>query len=310
MRVVGRRALQCAARKSAGNDLNSLPATSLLRVLFNHAMNYRKSEGYEGSMPAVVASLWIGESLGEIEIACLRSFHRLGHPFILYTYSEIRNVPDFVELRDASQIFPTRRILRHWKNGSPAIHSDLFRYALMAKTDFIWVDLDVIALREFAFPKDFVFGWESSDVVANGVLRLPKNSPALKELLKLDETTTGVPPFLTGLRQLKYEIRDKLSGGLGIERWPWGATGPRLLTECLKTSGEIENALPVHAFYSVPLSEAWKFCVPASFSREQAPNDAYAVHVWANKLRPYVTEKYHGKFPKDSFVMMEATQDA
>lgn len=282
-------------------------AVALLFELRDMVPALRELGGY---MPAIIASLWIGKVLGDIEIASLQSFHRLGHPFVLYTYSKISNVPNFVEVRDASEILPANRIVRHWQNGSPALHSDLFRYALMQKTQFIWADLDIIALREFVFPAGYIFAWESSDFVGNAVLRVPKGSATLRELLVLNETTKGIPPHLKGMRKLKYSIRDKLAGGLSIERWPWGATGPQLLTKCLKESGEIVNALPVNTFYSVPLSDAWKFCEPMGFNREQATSDAYAVHVWANVLRPYVKEKYDGKFPKESFIMQEAAENS
>lgn len=259
-------------------------------------------------MSATIASLWIGNTLSAIELASLYSFNRLGHRFVLYAYSEIINVPDFVELRDAREVFPARKILRHHKNGSPALHSDLFRYSLMAQTDYIWADLDVIALREFKFDSEHVFGLESSDIVGSAVLRLPRGSVALRTLLSLRENTKGVPPYLTGIRKLKYKFRNKICGGLTIEKWPWGSVGPRLLTNSLLASGEVSFALPVTAFYSVPLEDAWRFCEPDGYSREMAPSGAYAVHLWANKLRPYIKEKYNGVFPRGSFVMREASE--
>ena len=257
-----------------------------------------------------IASLWIGSELGEIELASLHSFHRLGHRFVLYAYSEIRNVPSFVELRDAAEIFPTKKILRHKKTGSPALHSDLFRYALMAKTDLVWCDLDVIALREFDFVGDFVFAHEHTHTVGCSVLRLPKNSRALMALLSVKPETKGMPPHLRGFRRAKYRLRSTLTGGIPIEKWPWGAIGPSLLTEALRTTGEISAALPVNAFYSVPMSGAWRFCEPGGYSRGDAPDEAYAVHLWAQKLRQYVNDKYDGQFPEGSFVRQELGEHA
>lgn len=93
---------------------------------------------------ATVASLWIGNTLGAIEIASIRSFLGQGDDFILYTYGPVQNIPEGTQTRDARKIFPTETIIRHKKNGSPAIHADLFRYKLLAQTSYIWVDLDLV----------------------------------------------------------------------------------------------------------------------------------------------------------------------
>ena len=143
---------------------------------------------------ATVASLWIGDRLGPIEQASIRSFLKVGDTFILYAYNPIIGIPPGVEVKDAQEILPCTRIIRHKKTGSPAIHADLFRYALLEKTGITWVDLDVIALKPFRFEGDYVFGYENERSVANGVLRLPKNSKTLQELLSIKIDTKGYPP--------------------------------------------------------------------------------------------------------------------
>lgn len=155
---------------------------------------------FKGVTIATVASLWIGERLGMIEKASIRSFLKVGDHFILYAYNPIANVPDGVEVRDAQEVYPCRSIIRHKKSGSPALHSDLFRYALQAKTDYIWVDLDIIALRSFDFPRPWVFGLETETEANNAVLKLPKDSQTLQELLKINERTIGLPPMMKGFQ--------------------------------------------------------------------------------------------------------------
>ncbi|PZX45694.1 hypothetical protein LY56_01719 [Roseinatronobacter thiooxidans] len=249
-----------------------------------------------------VASLWIGSRLGPIELAAIRSFVRLGHEFTLFAYEEIENRPPDVIFRDAREILDTGRIIRHQKTGSPALHSDIFRYTLICKTEFIWVDLDIIALRPFDFPSDHIFGYEAEYWLNGAVLRLPSDSFALRSLATVTVNTKGLPPHLTGLRKLKYQLRNILSGGLPIDRWPWGAIGPKLLTLELRKSGEISHALPVSAFYSIPLAEARRFADPGAYTAKDAPADAYAVHLWASHLTRYVAENYGGTFPSGSFV--------
>lgn len=260
-------------------------------------------------MISTIASLWIGDELGDIELASIRSFQKHGHKFFLYAYGPIIGVPKSVEILDANTIFQSSKVIRHLKNGSPAIHSDLFRYALMMKTNHIWVDLDIIALRQFSFPSEYVFGYENGDTVSNAVLRLPRSSTSLELLLALEEGTTGIPPQFVGVRKFKYSIKSALSGGLTIDRWPWGATGPGYLTWALQEAGEISNALPVDSFYSVPFAEAWRFCDPGMYSEGDAPKSAYGVHLWANKLRPYVNSRYNSVFPTLSFVKSVANDD-
>lgn len=256
-----------------------------------------------------VASLWIGNRLGPIELASIRSFCRQGHDFTLFSYEPLENCPSDVITRDAREIFDCGRIVLHEKTKSPALHSDLFRYALISKTDFVWVDLDIIALRPFEFPSGYIFGYEYGPLLNGAVLGLPHDSPALKKLLEINPETKGCPPNMIGVRKLKYKLRDLLARGLPITRWPWGALGPRLITSELDQSGEIAHALPVDAFYSMPLAEAGRFADPEGYQASDAPEDAFAVHLWASHLTRYVKQKYAGTFPVNSFVSKVCRDD-
>ena len=69
--------------------------------------------GYSDCAPEVViSSLWIGQ-LTPLEQLCIRSFVAHGHPYHLYTYDEIENVPPGVTIQDASQILPRSTIFRN-----------------------------------------------------------------------------------------------------------------------------------------------------------------------------------------------------
>lgn len=253
-------------------------------------------------MRCEVASLWIGKRLSEIELASIRSFQRLGHSITLFVYSKIENCPSDVRIRDASEILSGDRILRYKRNGSPALHANLFRYAMVQQTDFTWVDLDIIALRPFEFESGFIFGYESDMTVNNAVLRLPVDSPTLERLLTYSADTRGMPPNLKSVKRFKYLFRNAIAGGLPIDRWPWGSLGPTLLTSVLSETGEILHALPVSAFYSIPPEKVAIFADPNGYSETMAPADAYAVHLWGKFLREYVSVRYGGTFPDDSFV--------
>ena len=248
-----------------------------------------------------LASLWIGDSLGVIEQASIRSILNHHGKLILYSYEPILRVPEGVEQRDAREIFSGDTIIKHKKNNSPALHADLFRYALMAKTDSIWVDLDIIALKPLIFDSDWVFGIETEGEANNAVLRLPKDSKTLNGLLELQADTVGLPPTLTGMRRLKYWLKS-FGQGLTIDRWPWGATGPRLLTYYLKKYDEFKYAMPVEAFYSIPFEQAHRFAIPGEIRREDLPKEAFAVHLWGKELRSYIENECGGRVLEGSFL--------
>lgn len=250
---------------------------------------------------ATVASLWIGNTLGAIEVASIRSFLTQGDDFILYTYDQVQNIPDGTEVKDAREIFPTETIIRHKKNGSPAIHADLFRYKMLAQTDYIWVDLDVIALKPFNFDSDWVFGLETEREANNAILRLPRDSQTLRDLLSLATISRGLPPTLKGFRRFRYWAKS-LGRGLTVDRWPWGATGPRALTYYLEKNNEMGKALPISAFYAIPLSEAHHFAMPGKITKENLPLNAWAVHLWGKELREYIKNECGNAIPEGSFL--------
>lgn len=255
----------------------------------------------KGLSVAELASFWVEDRLGPIEIGSIQSFLRQGDRITIYSPAPLDGLPDGAHWRNASEIMPSDRIIRHRKTQSPALHSDLFRYQLLAKTDQIWVDLDIIALRPFEFETEWVFGYETPHEVNGAVLRLPKESETLQNLLLLTPETRGLPPYLTGLRRAKYWLRG-FGRGLPLDRWPWGSIGPRGLSYYLKQTGEISHALPISAFYSIPLQEAARFLEPGGITRANLPADAWGVHLWGKRIRQVMVQDYEGQVPRDSFL--------
>lgn len=132
------------------------------------------SEKSGTSLP-VINGLWIGQ-LSPLEKRCLKSFVAHGHPYHLYTYEPIDDVPQGVILQDAGQILPHSLIFRNQNGkgkGSLAAFSDLFRYKLLLDRGGWWVDTDVFCLKPFDFTAPYVFGAEDKPV-ASGVLKLPR----------------------------------------------------------------------------------------------------------------------------------------
>ncbi len=248
-----------------------------------------------------MATFWYGAPLGPIEQISALSMLDAGHKLIVYTRGDIKGVPPGIEVRDAGEILDTGDIVRHRKTGSVALYSDLFRYALFNKTDYTWVDLDVVALRPLPTDSPYLFGYESRTDVNGAVLRLPRQSPALARLSNFTVATRGYPPTITGLRRLKY-VAKSLGRGLPIAEWPWGSLGPRALTHFLGQTGEISHALTIDAFYPIPFEQAARFAAADDLSLESFSSDVLAVHLWGKVLRQCVRENHNGRIPANSFL--------
>jgi hypothetical protein len=94
-----------------------------------------------------VASLWIGESLHYINQLCLKSHLVMGHPVTLYCTDAVRNVPEGVEVRPASEIMQIDRAIV--AETSASFLSNVFRYKMIQKTGAIWIDCDAFCYKPF-----------------------------------------------------------------------------------------------------------------------------------------------------------------
>lgn len=254
--------------------------------------------------PRTLGTLWIGPELGPVEQLCLLSFLEHGHDVKLYTYEPVSGIPPGVAVADAREVFDAQKIVRHKKTKSAALHSDLFRYALLAKTSRMWVDLDLFCLQPFIFPSAYVYGQEDDATVNGAALALPADSKVLKQLLSYLPESKGYPPFFRLRDKIRYFIK---FGGRkpNITEWPWGALGPRGLSYHLKEAGDFDKALPVQAFYPLPLIKVADLLVPGLVRSEHFGPDVFAVHLWASQLRKLLLADYQGLIPVGSFLQVE-----
>lgn len=248
-----------------------------------------------------LATLWVGDRLGPIELASVESLLRVGNPLTVYSYAPIANLPAAVQARDANEVLPTKRISVYAREQSPSLHSNFFRFALMRNTDHVWVDLDMIALQPLDFPGDRIYGYEKPDQVNCAVLRLPKDSPTLADLMALTPETRGVAPHITGPRRTKYWIKT-LGRGVPIDRWPWGSTGPRALTAYLKRHHEIRHALPMPVLYPILTSQCRRFVTPGDLTDASFGPQTKAVHLTASNINKILKAENDGQIPEDSFL--------
>jgi hypothetical protein len=167
------------------------------------------------------STLWCGSKLSKLEILSLRSFAYHGYEIDLYAYDESMNVPDGVNLRDASEIMPEDSQFE--VRGSLAIFSDVFRYNLIAKKNTIWVDADCICLGASLPTSDeylFVYNvYGDNHTLCNGFLTFPQNSLLEQRLLLATHGVDFVKMY-----------HDNPST-------PWGISGPQLITRLVDELG-------------------------------------------------------------------------
>jgi len=254
-------------------------------------------------MSRSVATLWIGPKLSPLEQLSALSLLETGHELTLYTYEDVQLVPQGVRIADARTLLPGP-IVRHKKTGSPALHSDLFRFELMRQTDSTWVDLDVLALKPLPTERTHVFAWENAGSINGAVLKLPKESPALKTLLSYGDNYRGYPPFLPRSKKFKYQIKT-LWRGMTLPELPWGSIGPIGLTHYLKASGEVAYALPKQSFYPIDHQDTIQLLTDPTLSRDSFDESVYAIHFWASKMRKLVKAQFNGEIPQHSLMGRE-----
>lgn len=137
---------------------------------------------------SAVQSLWIQEQKGipQLQRLCIESFLEQGTEYSLYTYDDVAGLPDGVVLRDANAIIPKEFVFLD-QFSSYATFADWFRIKLLHERGGWWVDTDVVCLREFVSGEEYVFATEWSNdnpVICNCVMKAPKHSPMLKEVLR------------------------------------------------------------------------------------------------------------------------------
>jgi hypothetical protein len=229
--------------------------------------------------------LWIGDSLGPVERACLRSVIRQGHPLALYCYDPPAGVPDGLELRDAEAIIPRDRIIRH-KSGSPALFANWFRYELQSRGAGIWVDCDAYLLGPLDADADYLMGEEEPGKIANGVLRLPPDSPLLPPLLSVFEENE-VPWWLPWRARVAAHARLRWTGRTNLAAMPWGSAGPVALTALARKHGLYDRALPSDVLYPVHWTQAEWILDPARRLEERVSPRTVSIHLFHERIKRF-----------------------
>ena len=206
------------------------------------------------------ATFWQGE-LSPLEIACIRSFPRTGYPITVYSYCPISGLPDGVISANAEDIVPVEYLKRFIFDGKPNLShfTDYFRYRLFQRTDSVWVDTDVLMIRDFteSLPAT-ILARETQPVICGAFMRISRNDTHLDALVKATEALVD---------------RELL----------WGQTGPLLLTKEFGKAALMRQAIAPERFYAIGFEDFWKVFLP-EYAEECAAQTigSWTIHLWNN----------------------------
>ena len=209
---------------------------------------------------AKFGSFWVGRPLSKIEQTCLASFVHHKHSMTLFVYDMDLIVPDGVVKEDANQIIPEEKIFKVDNSYGP--FADMFRYRMIQQTGLTWTDTDNICLRDdWNFP-EYLFGMQGGPhkVVANGLLRAPKDSKFIKELVEI-------------------------SSNFDKDKIVWGEIGPQLVTPKIKEHNLVQYIQSPKTFYPVNYWE-WKWIFEPSKKQEVLSlcRKSYTLQIWNQML--------------------------
>ena len=247
--------------------------------------------------------MWVEGPLSFLEQLCIVSFLDAGQHVKLYTYKDVSNVPDGVEICDAQIILPSEEFVTHTRTGSVAPHADKFRYRMLAQEpDLIWADTDAYCVKPFTTDNDHFHGWLGDNEINNGVLRLPTDSPVLLDLIAHTEDPYSIPPWLPRWMQRKLQKYKDAGEPKHAGEMPWGVWGPRALTWLLLQHDEAQYSLPKHALYPVPYRNRRKLARPNRSVDAYLHEDTFSIHFYGRRMRAFLLQEYDGIPDPDSYL--------
>lgn len=251
-----------------------------------------------------ISALWIEGPLSFLEQLCVKSFIDNGHKVILYHYGPLENVPDGVELADAAEILPQTDFLTHARTGSPALHSDLFRYKMLKKSTggTIWADTDAYCMKPFETETGHFYGWESPKHINGGVLGLPPDSDTLNELLAFTADEFSIPEYYGP--EYVAELEEKKAAGdpVHASEMPWGVWGPHAVTHFLHKTGEARHAFPQEVLYPFMFRDRNKMLRRNFDVSPWVTENTVSVHLYGRRMRARLVEKEGGAPAPRSFL--------
>ncbi len=232
-----------------------------------------------------IGMLWVGKTLSWVAAMSMRSFMKQGHKVTLFH----TDTPDMTGLEDVDLV-PAREIFDYsdsfLASARPQVFADIFRLTMVRDTDMIWSDLDVLCYRPFAVRAGYLVGYEYPGAdINNGVLRLPKDSPALNELIACFSDPAYVPEWLPKRALSKVMALPENERLLGASEIITPLLGPRALTYMLIKHGEDQNAVPFEVLNPVPWVLNDVFFNPHGGLDGWITKHTMGLHLYSSKIR-------------------------
>lgn len=234
-----------------------------------------------------VASLWIGESLHYMNQLCLLSHVRQGHPTTLYCTDTVRNVPEGVIVRPATDIMEIDRSIVEATSAS--FLSNVFRYKMIDKTGALWIDCDAFCHRPFPDDAAWVFAGHGMRGALNcGVVGLPQDSELMAQLLDYYDNLPDYPAWWGKRQRKQMDKQDPaLPKAVRIFKTERTAFGPQAFTWFAQQTGDYDRAMTNDVLYPVPFQLNDVFYDPHSHVEGHFTQETLSVHLYTNATRPW-----------------------
>ena len=235
------------------------------------------------SLPTV-ASLWMGDALNWLHALSLASFVHRGHEVVLFCVGPAPQVPEGVRTAPIEEIW----------DPAPAGHadapasmlSDLFRLYLLKQTDMMWVDTDMLCFRPFP-DVDYHVGFEPPGTINGAVLRLPKTSQTLNQMIDWFEDPEFIGPWMN--RKHTAILKDTPPGQRLLKSFELRrpSIGPRALDYTLKQTGEVQHVRSADVYYPIRGILTDVFFCNGCEEDGWITDDTLGIHLYHSMIRRY-----------------------
>jgi hypothetical protein len=196
--------------------------------------------------------------------ACLLSYLKHGHEVVLYTYEDIKNVPEGVIVKSGEEVLPKDRIFKAF--GTYSSFANMFRYAMLLKNGGWWVDADTFCLKPFPKIEEPLFaGLERRKGGAlernNGIIYCEPENPIIQKC---------------------YDIC--MAKGENLERR--GTTGPLLISEMMKDT-PVDPSME-YSFGGLHWYHAYLFFTTPPNGIPKANRDVYCYHWYGHTANDHI----------------------
>lgn len=223
----------------------------------------------------IIQSLWIGKELSIMEQLSVTSFLRNGHPFHLYVYDDVKNVPEGVVLKDAHAVINRSEVFKYKDHDSYAGFSNEFRYKLLLEKGSYWVDTDVVCIKPLPTKPEYLFASE----------KVRKTDPFQMQRYQLASCVMKVP---SGSQIMDYCYREAVKRDRNTLLW--GETGPKLVTSAVNQFG-MKCYMTSHMTFCPINWWEWRRAINGSFiinwkeNIKMALHRSSAIHLWNEMWR-------------------------